>query len=82
MSFRQQSNCSNIIMNNYSCLNDDNINNSIINNTNITNKLDYKIDENDNIQFKNNSELLNSMKNMINKIELKCNNGIILDNTY
>ena len=68
---RQQgnNNYSMIVKNNYSFMNDDNINSSVnnINNPNLTYQGDYRFEENNKCQ--NSRQLLNSMKNMIKNID-------------
>ena len=75
---QQGNNYSMIVKNNYSFLNDDNINCSQ-NNINMTYQGDYQFDEN---KCKNNRELINNMKNMINKVDLKFNSDIDLNQAY
>ena len=79
---QQGNNCSMLIKNNYSFTNDDNINTSANNytNVNMTYQGDYKFDDNEKCQ--NSRELLNNMKNMINRIDLRMNNDIDLNQEY
>ena len=70
---QQGNNCSMFIKNNnYSIMNDDNINN-----VNLTYQGDYKFEENNKCQ--NSKQLLNSMKNMINQIDVKINDEMDLN---
>ena len=81
---RQQgnNNYSMILKNNYSLMNDDNINSSVnnINNPNLTYQGDYKFDENNKCQ--NSRQLLNSMKKMINNIDANINDEMDLNHDY
>ena len=81
---RQQgnNNYSMILKNNYSLMNDDNINSSVnnINNPNLTYQGDYKFDENNKCQ--NSRQLLNSMKKMINNIDANINDEMDLNHEY
>ena len=81
---RQQgnNNYSMILKNNYSLMNDDNINSSVnnINNPNLTYQGDYKFDENNKCQ--NSRQLLNSMKKMINNIDANINDETDLNHEY
>lgn len=74
---QQGNNCSMFIKNNnnYSIMNDDNINN-----VNLTYQGDYKFEENNKCQ--NSKQLLNSMKNMINQIDVKINDEMDLNHDY
>ena len=81
---RQQgnNNYSMILKNNYSLMNDDNMNSSVnnINNPNLTYQGDYKFDENNKCQ--NSRQLLNSMKKMINNIDANINDETDLNHEY
>ena len=78
---RQQGNYSMIVKNNYSFLNEDNMNCSQnnVNNVNMTYQGDYQLDEN---KFNNSRELLHNMKNMINNIDLNINEDMKLNQAY
>ena len=82
---QQGNNYSMIAKNNYSFANDDNMNlintsNNNYNNVNMTYQGDYNLEDND--KCKNSRELLNNMKNMINKIDLRINNELDLNQEY
>ena len=73
---QQGNNCSMLVKNNYSFLNDDNNINCDNNNVGCGGRID------ENNQYQNSRELLNDMKNMIQQIDVRINNEMDCNQAY